>query len=47
MTLSSTIAEVLLGENDLRRQVVQIARRLRAMLENLIATLPAHRHPAC
>ncbi len=28
MTLSSTIAEVLLGENDLRRQVVQIARRL-------------------
>ena len=25
---------------------VQIARRLRAMLENLIATLPAHRHPA-
>lgn len=25
---------------------VQIARRLRAMLENLIATLPEHRHPA-
>ena len=25
---------------------VQVARRLRAMLENLIATLPAHRHPA-
>jgi uncharacterized membrane protein len=25
---------------------VQIARRLRAMLESLIATLPAHRHPA-
>lgn len=24
---------------------VQIARRLRAMIENLIATLPAHRHP--
>jgi uncharacterized membrane protein len=25
---------------------MQIARRLRAMLENLIVSLPAHRHPA-
>ena len=25
---------------------VQIARRLRAMFDNLVRTLPAHRHPA-
>src|SRR5262249_12598712 len=25
---------------------VQIARRMRAMLDNLLATLPSHRHPA-
>ena len=31
MSQSSTIAELLLGENDLRRQVVQIARRLDAL----------------
>jgi hypothetical protein len=27
-------------------QNMQIARRLRAMIENLIETLPKHRHPA-
>ena len=27
-------------------QNMQIARRLRAMIENLIQTLPKHRHPA-